>query len=675
MRFDRLPLLAAALMAASFAGTALAAEPALTLRRVMLSTGGVGYFEYEAKVADNAELRLSVRSDRIDDVMKSIVVYDDKGGIGTIGLQGREPLREQFRDLPFGPEALTSPETLLSALRGQEVRISGPREIVGRLLAVTGEDIKLPGDGGTLGRHRLTLLTAEGLRQAILEDIDALRLSDKTLQSKLDTALATMAGQGDRDHHSLTLYTTGQGERTVRVGYVVEAPLWKAAYRLTLDGDSGQGGLQGWAVLENLSGENWDGIDLTVISGNPVTFRQALYNAYFVNRPEVPVEVLGRILPRVDQGGVAAVPDAIQKSFERVEAQPRAFAAPAPAAAPPPPPGRFAGVAAAASGEATTQVTFHHPGPVSVVNGNSLMVPIVSRTVPAKRLALYQPATDARHPLAAVRLANDGASGLPPGILTLYERTPDGVVSHVGDARMSALPVGQARLLSFATDQQVTIDRADGESQAITNARIADGLLQTVTADRLTATYTIAGAAQEPRLVVIEHPRRAGWELVLGAADASGIETTADAYRLTVEIPAGKTVALAVTAERARQESVQLAGLTPQRIEFFVSAKELPAEFRQHLAKLGALRATVAEREQAVNRLTTTKETIESEQQRLRENLQAVGQTSDIGRRYMAKLNEQENRVDTLEKNLTAAQTALDAAQQAVADYVKSIKL
>ena len=45
MRFDRLPLLAAALMAASFAGTALAAEPALTLRRVMLSTGGVGYVD------------------------------------------------------------------------------------------------------------------------------------------------------------------------------------------------------------------------------------------------------------------------------------------------------------------------------------------------------------------------------------------------------------------------------------------------------------------------------------------------------------------------------------------------------------------------------------------------------------------------------------------------------
>ena len=490
MRLNRLLLLAATLVLISPNGATLAAEPALSLRRVMLSTGGVGYFEYEAKVADNADLKLTVRRDRVDDVMKSIVIYDDKGGIGTISLQGKEPLRAQFRELPFGPEALESPVALLTALRGQEIRITGSREVFGRLLAVTSEDIKLPGDIGP--RHRLTLLTADGLRQVILEDVDALRLTDHNLQSKLDTALVAMAGQEERGHRTLTLHTTGTGERTVRVAYVVEAPLWKAAYRLTLDGDTGRGGLQGWAVLENLSGEDWDDIDLTVISGNPVTFRQALYNAYFVNRPEVPVEVLGRILPRVDQGGMAVAAEAMpRKAYDHVET-PRALAAPAPAPTffppPPPPPGRFAGVAAADSSEATTQVTLHHPGPVSVANGNSLMVPIVSRTVPAERLALYQPATDARHPLAAVQLSNDGASGLPPGILTLYERAPDGVVSHVGDARLSALPVGQTRLLSFASDQKVTIDRADSESQTITKARITDGMLQTVPADRLTST-------------------------------------------------------------------------------------------------------------------------------------------------------------------------------------------
>lgn len=62
--------------------------------------------------------------------------------------------------------------------------------------------------------------------------------------------------------------------------------------------------LQGWAVLENLSGDDWDGIELTVVSGNPVTFTQALYQAYYVDRPEVPVEVFGRVMPSVDTGAI-----------------------------------------------------------------------------------------------------------------------------------------------------------------------------------------------------------------------------------------------------------------------------------------------------------------------------------------------------------------------------------
>jgi len=687
MPLIRLPAVAAALALAAFAGAAQAADPGLALKRVLLSTGGVGYFEYEAKVSGNADLSLAVRRDRVDDVMKSIVVYDDKGGIGTISLPGREPLRELFRELPFGPEALESPQALLTALRGAEVRIAGAHELSGRLVAVTEEQVQLPGDRGTVTRHRLSLMTADGLHQAILEDIEALRLADPKLQAQLDTALAALAQHGERDRRALTLHTTGQGERTVRVAYVVEAPLWKTAYRLTLDGDGGKGGLQGWAVLENLSGEDWSGIDLTVVSGNPVTFRQALYDAYYVSRPEVPVEVLGRVLPKVDDGAVpvpqpaqvAAAPEAARKAYST-----RGLAlsdmmgggappppAPAPAMAPP---GRLAEVAAAESGEATTQVTFHHPGPVSVANGHSLLLPIVNRTVLAQRLALYQPVTQPRHPLAAVRLTNDGMTGLPPGILTLYERAADGAVSYVGDARLAALPAGQERLLSFAVDQKVTIDRADSQSQTLSKARLADGVLQLVTTDRAATTYTIAGAAHEARRVVIEHPRRAGWELVPFAAGGPAVEATADAYRLATDVPIGKTVTITVTTERPRQERFELVNLSPQQVEFYAAAKELPAELRQAVAKLAGLRAAVAEREQLVSRLEGSQEELEKDQQRLRDNLQAVGQGSDIGRRYMAKLSEQEDRVEKLARDLADARAAVDAAQQALADTVKGLK-
>ncbi len=685
MSLIRPQIIAAALALTAYSGSAFAGEPALALKRAMLSTGGVGYFEYEATVSGSADLTLAVRRDRVDDVMKSIVVYDDKGGIGTIGLPGREPLRELFHDLPFGPEALESPQALLSALRGAEVKIAGSHEVAGRLVAVTNDEVRLPGDQGTITRHRLSLMTGDGLRQVILEDIDALKLVDAKLQAQLDAALAGVAAQGDRERRTLTLHTTGQGERTVRVAYVVEAPLWKTAYRLTLGGDEAKSGLQGWAVLENLSGEDWRDIDLTVVSGNPVTFRQALYDAYYVTRPEVPVEVLGRVLPKVDEGAVSvqssrAVAEAADVGRERKFFATRELALSAtgggrPVPAPPPSaPGRFADVAAAESSEATTQVMFHHPGPVSVANGHSLLLPIVNRAVPAERLALYQPGTQPRHPLAAVRLSNDGTTGLPPGILTLYERGADGMVSYVGDARLAAFPAGQNRLLSFAVDQKVTIDRAESEAQTLSRARVVDGILQVVTTDRATTTYTIAGAAHEARRVLIEHPRRSGWDLVPGAAGSPAVEATADAYRLAVKVAAGQTVTLAVTTERPRHERFELVKLSPEQVQLYVGSPEMPAELRQAVVKLGVLRATVAEREQAVNRLESTQEDMEKDQQRLRENLQAVGQGSDIGRRYMTKLSEHEDRVEKLAKDLAEARGAVEAAQNAVTEYVRGLK-
>ena len=94
----------------------------------------------------------------------------------------------------------------------------------------------------------------------------------------------------------------------MRVAYIVEVPVWKASYRLTLPGDPAapRAALQGWATVENLSGQDWKDVELTLVSGRPVAFHQALYDAYYVKRPEVPVEVAGRLMPGVDRGGVQA---------------------------------------------------------------------------------------------------------------------------------------------------------------------------------------------------------------------------------------------------------------------------------------------------------------------------------------------------------------------------------
>ena len=145
------------------------------------------------------------------------------------------------------------------------------------------------------------MLGPEGLRQFVLEEADSIQVADPELRARIGQALESLRREANQSLRHLTLHSPGDGQRTVRVGYVAAAPLWKASYRLVLpakDGDPAR--LQGWAVLENQSGADWDGVALTLQYGNPVTFRQAIYQSYYVQRPEVPVEILGRILPSVD---------------------------------------------------------------------------------------------------------------------------------------------------------------------------------------------------------------------------------------------------------------------------------------------------------------------------------------------------------------------------------------
>ncbi len=658
----------------------------LELQRVMLSTGGVGYFEYEATVGGDADLNLSVRLDQVNDVLKSIVVYDDQGGIGEISLPGREPLSDVFRELPFDQSALSSPVALLNALRGAEVESFGSRAISGRIIAVEQETQETP-DGGIVYRHRLSLLTELGLQQLVLEESDAVRFVDPDLQEAVDEALAALAEHNAQERREIAIATTGDAERTVRVAYVVEAPLWKSSYRLTLsdDADATTASIQGWAVLENLSGEDWEGVDLTVVSGNPVTFRQALYTAYYVARPEVPVEVLGRVMPPMDEGGVGMPEDRRRLEEEAATGGLVGVMSMEPAPAPAAriadteaddgyqPPGQMAPVTAAESSDATTQVVFRVPHPIDVTSGHSLLVPIVARDVPAERLSLYQPSTHPRHPLASVRLANDGESGLPPGVLTLYERaSTSGLVAFVGDARLDALPVGDDRMLSFAVDQRVTIDREIRDTRSTTEASIVDGVLMQTITEEQTTTYVIEGAAQDDRLILIEHPRRSGWELMTPGEDAVD-EMTDGHYRLPVEVAAGENVRYEVVLQRPRLDRVVLSDLNLAQVLFYAEDSDLPEEIRETIATLAEFQAAIADTERELRELEQSRDDITREQGRIRDNLRAVPQDSDLHRRYLATLDAQETELETLAEQIATAREELGEAREALVSHARTL--
>ncbi len=413
------------IMVAALATLPLVAEAdELPLKRVVLSTAGLAQFTHGGEAAAGAVIGLPVRLDQVDDVLKSLTIFDAAGSIGAVSLPGKTPLAELFRDLPFDQAALNSQPDLLNALVGAEVEIEGSVNAKGRVFRVEKEKVQLPNNGGETTRHRLTLVTAKGFVQAILEELTALRFTDATTRAQIDHALSGVAANRAKDLRTLSITLAGEGKRPVGMSYVLAAPVWKTSYRLVLPKEGGKARLQGWGILENLTGGDWKDVDLTLVSGNPVALRQPLYSAVFVDRPEIPVSSALRIVPKKDEAEERTM--AMMGAMAPHAKATRAIRPAAPMAAPAGA-GNFPAASlmareelgsaaqAAEAEEAATQVLYRFPAKVTLASGSTMMVPFVDREVPASRAYIYQPETNATRPLAAVRLTNDGDSALPAG--------------------------------------------------------------------------------------------------------------------------------------------------------------------------------------------------------------------------------------------------------------------
>ncbi len=672
------PLVAsAALMSVSW--PAGAAE--LPLTRVVLSSSGLAQFSHSGSVTAGTTIDLPVRLDQVDDVLKSLTVFDALGAVGPVSLPGREPLGELFRDLPFDLEALGSPTTLVNALVGSEVEIAGPVTARGRIFRVEPVQVELPNGQGTTTRHRLSLITDKGLVQAVFEDITTLGFTDPQARAQIDRALAGLTENRAKDRRRLSIQVLGQGKREVAVGYVVAAPIWKTSWRLVLPKDGGKARLQGWAVLENLTGGDWKDVDLTLVSGNPVALTQPLYTAVYGERTEVPVSGGASIAPRVD-GDAAPAPGAGRAGAAAAEMELRERAATARAApkmmmaapiAPPPPMAAPAPASAAEAQEAATQLLYRFPGRVSLATGHTMMLPFVDREIAAERVWLYQPETDRRRPLAALRIANDGESALPPGIVTTFETAPSGEVAHVGDAVLPLVARGATKFLSFALDSKTDIRREDRGVRRTMLGTAVDGRLTTTVKSRRSVVYEVTPPPDEDRDIVVEEARGDGWA---PAAGIEKVEATPTRFRWHVVAPKGQTTKAELILERTDSQTVMLSTLAAEDVLARVKGLDNQGpEVKAAVDRLAEMVADIVKAEGTTRQNEAERDKIVADQERIRSNLQSVGNASDLGRRYLDMLKTQENRLADLGRSDAAAAEIVAARRKAAAELVKTLKL
>lgn len=675
-----------ALAGVLMASTALFALPAeageLPLKRVVLSTSGLAQFTHAGPITGGSSIDLPVRLDQVDDILKSLTVFDALGSVGTVSLPGREPLDQLFRDLPFDREALGSMPDLVNALVGTEIEIKGPVEARGRVFRVQPETVNLPDGRGTLTRNRLTLVTDKGLVQAILEDVTALVFTDPQTRAQIDRALAGLAENRAKDRRSLSIGLLGKGDREVALGYVVAAPIWKTSWRLVLpkDGDkAGKARLQGWAVLENLTGGDWKDVDLTLVSGNPVALTQPLYTAVQGSREVVPIA--GTTAPSIlaqhdaDSRRKKAKPAPAMEMRAGAAQAAKPMAAPAPRAALAAAPAPMAAVSedlAAAGEEAATQLLYRFPARISLATGHTMMVPFVDREVPVERVWLYRPDLHEKRPFAAARVKNDGETGLPPGIVTAFEAAADGAATHVGDALLPLLPRGTQKFLTFALDTKTEVRRDDRDVTRTSIGTALDGRLTTTIKSRHVIAYEVTAPADEDREVLVEEDREDGWT---PAPEIKGVETTPEKLRWRIAAAKGQTTKAELVLERVDRTAVTLTSLPAEDVLARVRglSNEGPA-LKEAVDRLGEVVADISRARTQKGQLEAERKKIADDQDRIRKNLASAGQSTDLGRRYLDTLRQQEDRLAEIAKADAGLDEVVAQKRKAAEEIARKLK-
>ena len=132
-----------------------------------------------------------------------------------------------------------------------------------------------------------------------LNPTTSVRIAEKDLQVEVGRYLNLIASSRDQDVRRMTISTAGNGERNLYVSYISEVPIWKTTYRIVLPTKAEKKPLlQGWAIVDNTVGEDWNEVELSLVAGAPHSFIQQLSEPFYGRRPVVPLPESVQLSPQ-----------------------------------------------------------------------------------------------------------------------------------------------------------------------------------------------------------------------------------------------------------------------------------------------------------------------------------------------------------------------------------------
>ncbi|HTB11517.1 MAG TPA: hypothetical protein VK752_08100 [Bryobacteraceae bacterium] len=654
----------------------------LPIREVILYKHGVGFFERAGKLEAGDTARIDFKADDMNDVLKSLTITDRSGGkISGVRYDASEPLEERLKNFPFAVGVNSTLSVFLDQMKGARIELKfGSETLTG--VIVSARVIKEK----ETEHETITLLTDSGeMRTFDLAGATSIKFTDAKLQGLLKDYLSVLNGARSKDRRSVYIDSVGTAARDLVASYMTPSPVWKSSYRLLFP-QQGEPTLEGWAIVDNTSGDDWNSVRLSVVSGRPISFVTQLYAPKYVNRPGAELADNLAAAPTVFQGSING---ALEAPYMRQMA--KAAPAPARAGAGGIPSEKDALLYTAGAGQTMAEqmslqqhsstisstaegrdagdlFEYSFSSPVTVKKGESAMLPFLQQKVGARKLLIYRESFGV-NPQNASEVTNSTGKTLDGGPITVYDAG-----SYAGEALVETVKAGDKRLISYGVDLGTRITtKFDSSQHVVREIHCYHGNLTSKYAMEEVRTFTIKNVDPKAKTLLIEHPQRQGYKLL---EPAKATETTPNANRFEVKLAASANDTFALREERVYDQTVSVSNMTPEMIGVWLENKVLSAAGRRQLEQIAAKKREIADNEAAIAETNGGINQLTQDQTRVRANIQSLNSVKnqqDLVQQYASQLAANETRMvalrdkqDELRRKKTALESELNTLMEKI---------
>ncbi|MEI9940235.1 MAG: hypothetical protein WDO69_23705 [Pseudomonadota bacterium] len=533
----------------------------------------------------------------------------------------------------------------------------------------------------------------------------------------------------------VTLRLDGK-QHDLAVGYVAATPVWRPSYRIVVQ--NGGADLQAWGIVENVSGEDWKNVELSLVAGAPLAFESTLGDPVTPARPVV-----------TDTGEViAAVPEGVTSLNEREGSAVNRVGPPADApAAPPPPmpapvaqasaiggrmpagsgygaatpspkkaaprsrapaaepeaelddakydkdeersvalnelgkgglsaPRRISALAAVAVDSGATR--YQLPVRVTVPDASATMVLLINQRVPGEAVFLFAPDAgvpdSTSHPFRVARFTNATQGLLERGPIAVFEKG-----AFLGQGMLEPLPPKATATVPFALERSLAVesDRRNLELGARVFKIEAGELV--VERDSVTRTiYKIKNGSEQSAKLLVRHPRLGSARLYKPPA---GTEDNLGAGNALVPIvvQAAGRAELTVEERQPTQEGTDwLSPIADDAVKAYLADPRADHALVAALTLAWTGRDALKKASDERSALTQSQGELEKSARETRLSLEAIEknkQAGDLRAKLTARLADVTNRLDQITKKLVELNMRASELEVRFRDAIREIRL